>query len=231
MGCSLLISPTDRNLHHLGKVSSLPEKWGCDVVIRTPRYWAGVQRKELKDLIASVQDGRLAEEVQRMAACGRLDVQVLLVEGHLQWTVDGVLLGKGFGAQWTIAQHRGLLWSVRDRGIWVDTTRDLPDTAIWLQMFAAWCAKDRHHSLVRRPGAISAWGKPDNREYGIHMMQGLPGVGPELAERMWEEFGGVPWAWTVGQDELVKVPGIGKKKADAMLNMLRSPPRTVPPAP
>lgn len=216
----MLISPTDRQLHHLGRVSSLPEKWGCDVVIRTSRYWAGVQRKELADLIASVQDGRLAEEVQRMAACGRLHVRALLVEGKVNWTTDGILLGKGFGARWTVSQHRGLLWSVRDQGIWVDFTNDLFDTAVWLKMFESWCGKDRHYALMRRPGPVSAWGRPDSREYGIHILQGLPGVGPELAERMFDTFGGVPWAWTVGQDELVKIPGVGKKKAATMLSML-----------
>ncbi len=50
----MLISPTDRDLHQLGKVSSLPEKWGCDVLIRTSDKWIGVQRKELKDFITSV---------------------------------------------------------------------------------------------------------------------------------------------------------------------------------
>jgi ERCC4-type nuclease len=173
----------------------------------------------MADLIASVQDGRLAEEVQRMRACGRLDVQVVLVEGRPNWTIDGVLLGRGFGAQWTVAQHRGLLWSVRDMGVWVDTTDDLADTANWLTMFDRWCAKDRHYALIRRPGAVSAWGKPDNREYGIHLLQGLPGVGPEIAERIWDKYG-VPWAWTISESELKEVEGIGVKKATMMLSML-----------
>jgi ERCC4-type nuclease len=58
----------------------------------------------MRDLIASVQDGRLAEEVQRMAACGKLDVQVVLVEGRPNWTVDRVHLGRIYGAQWTLAR-------------------------------------------------------------------------------------------------------------------------------
>lgn len=217
----MLISPTDRELHQLGRVSSLPEKWGCDVLIRTDNdQWIGIQRKELKDFIASVQDGRLGEEVRRMNACGRLDVKVLLIEGRARWTNDGVYMGNGYGAQWTLAQHRGMLWSAQLKGLWVDWTDSIQETRVWLRMFEQWCEKNKHNALDRRPGAIGAWGTPDSREFGLHLIQGLPGIGPELAGRIYDEFKGVPWAWTVTLEQLMKVPGIGKKRAAEMLKTL-----------
>jgi DNA excision repair protein ERCC-4 len=217
----VLISPTDRDLHVLGKVSSLPEKWGCDVLIHTELgQWIGIQRKAIPDLIASVQDGRLAKEVQQMAACGRLDIRVLLIEGEAQWTTDGVYMSNGYGSQWTLAQHRGIMWSIHARGIWVDRTSGISDTRVWLRMFEQWCNKTKHEALDRRPAAFGVWGKPDNREYGVHLLQGLPNVGPELAGRIYDEFGGVPWQWRVTKDELMKVRGIGKKKAAELIATL-----------
>ena len=190
-------------------------------MFRTDEQWVGVQRKELKDFIASVQDGRLGEEVRRMNSCIHLGVKVLLIEGKAQWTNDGVFMGSGYGAQWTLAQHRGMLWSARSKGLWVDSTDSINETRVWLRMFEQWCCKAKHDALDRRPGARGAWGTPDSREYGLHLLQGLPGVGPELAGRVYDFFGGVPWKWAVTADELMKVPGIGKKRAQEMLNSLR----------
>src|SRR5436190_16440209 len=162
----MLISPTDRDLHTLGKVSSIPERWGCDVLFCANGEWVGVQRKELKDFIASVQDGRLGEEVRRMNTCAQLTVKVLLIEGVARWTTDGVFMGSGWGAQWTLAQHRGMLWSARSKGLWVDTTSSIQETRVWLRMFESWCDKNRHSALDRRPGPLGAWGKADSREWG-----------------------------------------------------------------
>lgn len=214
------MSPTDRDLHTIGQSSSLPEKWGCDVVIRTDRLWVGVQRKAIPDFISSIVDGRLAKEVQQMAACGRLDIKCLLIEGEAQWTDDGVYMGNGYGSSWTLAQHRGMLWSIRERGIWVDQTRSISETRVWLKMLEQWANKDKHQALDRRPAAFGAWGKPDSREFGLHLLQGLPNVGPELAARVYDTFGGVPWTWAIGVKELMAVPGIGQKKAEQMLSAI-----------
>lgn len=216
----MLVAPTEFDLKTIGKVSSLPEKWGCDILIRTSDKWVGVQRKAVPDFIASVIDGRLSKEVQQMSACGRLDVKVLLVEGDATFTSDGVYMSNGYGSQWTLAQHRGMLWSVASRGIWVDHTRSITETRVWLKMFEQWCSKERHSALDRRPAAIGSWGKPDSREFGLHLLQGLPNVGPELAARIYDNFGGVPWSWSVSEKELMAIPGVGKKRAAEMLGAI-----------
>jgi len=53
-----------------------------------------------------------------------------------------------------------------------------------------------------------------------HILQGFPGVGPELAGRMVDHFEGVPLTWTHAIDELMEVEGVGKKKAEGMVNAL-----------
>lgn len=220
----LLLSPTEHDLRTLGTVSSLPEKWGCDILIRTDRLWVGVQRKAIPDFIASIMDGRLAKEVQQMSACNRLDIKALLIEGEPQFTSDGIYMGNGYGSTFTLAQFRGVLWSARERGLWVDFTRSITETRVWLRMLEQWAGKDKHSALDRRPAAFGSWGKPDSREFGVHLLQGLPNVGPELAARIYDHFKGVPWSWTVDAQELMAISGLGKKRVAEMLSALKTPP-------
>jgi ERCC4-type nuclease len=51
-------------------------------------------------------------------------------------------------------------------------------------------------------------------------LQGFDGIGPELAERIVDHFGRVPLSWTVGEGELAKVKGLGKKKVAKMVKVL-----------
>lgn len=209
----MLIAPTEpAALKAIGSVSSLPEKFGADALFASHGEWVGIQRKELHDFIASVQDGRMAREV---AMLKRVNVAVLVIEGSPTWTMDGALMGKGFGTQWTLAQHRGYLWSVRAKGVWVDYTDDVQGTVSWIEMFRRWCDKAKHVGLDRRPGPINLWGKPENVDYACHILMGIPGVGPELARRLVDKFG-MPLEWRIDMAELVEVEGIGPKKARQM---------------
>lgn len=219
----MLISPAEPlPLRQIGTVSSLPEKWGCDILIRNNTGdWAGVQRKAIPDLIASVHDGRLSKELMQMASCDRLLVKILVIEGEPKWTNDGSLMTNGYGKPWLLSQHRGLLWSARLEGLWVDATTSLSSTIQWLSMFDSWWNKSKHQSLHRRPNAKGPWGTPDSTEFNCHLLMGIPQIGPELAKRIVEHFGGLPWAWTVTEKELMEVKGVGKKLAGDMMKALR----------
>lgn len=206
----MFIAPTEpKELKAIGTVALLPETYGVDVLFAARAQWFGVQRKELSDLIASVHDGRLGKEVSQMK---RLAQGMLLVEGRPQWTDDGELISNGLGYRWTKAQHRGLLWSVRSKGVWVDSTDNLRDTIAIVQMFESWMRKTKHVSLDRRPGPVSYYGKPDDHDYACHLVQGLPGVSETLAKRIVEKYG-VPFGWKISQDDLQSIQGIGKVKA------------------
>lgn len=176
----------------------------------------GVQRKTVDDLIASLQDGRLAKEIAQLRRCA---VAVLIVEGRLKWSSDGVLMGRDFGQPWTRTAHRNLLRSVQAEGVWVESSDDTADTVVAVLEMQAWCGK-KHTALLRRPGATSPWGKAGNAEWASHFLQGLDGIGPELAKNIIEKFGRVPLSWDVTADELKSVPGVGPKKAQQMIGAL-----------
>lgn len=207
----MFVSPAEpEKLRRNRKVSTLCEQRGADFLFVAHGQWVGIQRKEVKDLLASVADGRLQRELGMLQDC---TYRILIVEGKVQWTTEGVMVTNGYGRPWTKRQWWGALWTVRSKGIWVEFTESIDDTDYCVDSIEVWFGKDRHASLDRRPGPVSLWGKPSNEDYQRHLVMGLPGVGPELADRIVREFKGVPFGWRVGEDELMRVEGIGKVKA------------------
>lgn len=137
--------------------------------------------------------------------------------------MDGVLVGKGFGREWTYQMHEGMMWSMQDRGVWVWFTNDVAGTARSILDFEKWCKKDKHTALTRRPGpSKDLWGTVGSKDFGMHLLMGVDGVGPTLAEAIWDHFGQVPMRWSVGVKELMDVPGIGKKTAEKLISSLEA---------
>lgn len=178
--------------------------------------WWGVQRKEIKDFVASVNDGRLAMEVKQMAA---LEQGVVVVEGNVRWTLDGQLVGDSYGSTWDRQRHTSMLLSLQREDVWVMGSSDTTDTARLILDFERWVKKADHSSLKKRAGMVSPWGTRENRDYQIHLVMGLPGVGWELAERIVKTIG-MPFGCRVTREELLQVEGVGVKKADGILAAL-----------
>jgi DNA excision repair protein ERCC-4 len=217
----VIISPTEpKALRDLGEVSVFPEEFGCDLLFATNGHWAGVQRKEFKDLVASIQDGRLGEQIAKMKA-SNLDYLLIVVEGTVKWTDSGFLVSK-WGKGVSRSQVRKVLWTVRQTGVWIDYSESIDDTIKLVKAFEEWCDKEHHASLGNRPGPSTGWGKASNKEWLAHFLQGLPGVGAATAARMIEHFDGSPVAWNITKEQLLEIPGIGPKKVEAMWNALHA---------
>jgi ERCC4-type nuclease len=219
----VLVSPTEpAPIRALGTTSSLPERYGSDVLFDvTPLGRVGIQRKTVRDLFASITDGRLTRSVAAMSA---LDVAVLVVEGDLRWTEEGVAEPADGSARpvtsWRREAYRSLLWSIRARGIWVETVSDIEETVTTVRSLHRWASKSGHDALDRRPGPRGV----DAAE--LHILQGLAGIGPRLATRILEHFHGLPIAWTVTERELAAVRGLGPVRARRLAESLagHSPP-------
>lgn len=216
---AIFVAPTEPpKLKGLGKSSSTPEKYGVDFLIPVKGLGlAGIQRKEIKDFIASVHDGRLNKELAQMHA---LKLRVLLIEGRLKWTRDGELVVSDY-TRISRRQFRGLLWSARLLGAWVDFTTTLQETHDYIGEFGRWASKDDHSSLLRRPGPKpDAWGRVTNEAWGIHILTSFPGIGTETARNIVRHFGSVPLGWQVTESELMEVKGIGKGRARKLMEAL-----------
>ena len=216
----MLISPTEpKQFHAIGTVSSTPERYGADFLILGHKQRVGVQRKQFPDdLLASLTDGRLYDQLPRLSD---LDRALLVIEGHGQWTEDGELIGNKY-QRMNISQFYGLLYTIMFEfgvpSIWVGSMRDTIEVLVSLE---AWSKKKKHKALTQRPGpSKSTWGSTSEQHFAQHILQGFPGVGPELAGRIVEKFEGVPLTWTHSVDELMEVEGLGKVKAKTMYDAL-----------
>lgn len=214
----LWISPAERApVSNLGQSSSLPEQLGSDILWDSKHGLVGVQRKEVKDLIASVRDGRLGKELIQMQS---LKLKFLIVEGTPQWDGQGNLMSDH--ANWNVRQHMGVLLSVQTKGVLVLTSRNALNTCAVVEYLVKWCEKDDHvSSLIARPGpAKNGWGDLSQRDTAIHVYSGAPGVGPTLAARMFDA-GIKLLVCGTSEEELMKLPGIGASKASAILKGIK----------
>jgi ERCC4-type nuclease len=216
VGGDVLVSPAEPlELRRLGSVSSTPEKHGADFLFFGKQVgMVGVQRKEINDLIASINDDRLTREIPLLQ---RLDVGVVLIEGRIEWTNDGFLLAAS--SQFTKAQYLGTLWSLQSLGLWTSFTDSQTETIRYLSLFSRWIQKEKHTGLVRRSqkAARNEYGIKDDRAWQIFVMQSFPGIGYERAKAIVDHYGGLPLAWT---GKLEEVDGIGKQTAQRLGRML-----------
>jgi ERCC4-type nuclease len=205
-------------LKEIGKVSAKPERYGADFLIRGNGKLMGVQRKLFPDdLVASLNDGRLYEQIHKMQG---LDYAIYLMEGFGKWSHDGFLIDHNSKAVFTIQQIRGLMFSLRfEYGMFVVQTKDMRDTAETLMDLEHWLRKAKHDSLKRRPGPKrDGWGKVSSRDFSLHLLQSFEGVGPDLAGKIFDHFGRLPFAWDISPEQLREVPFVGPKTVERLFD-------------
>jgi ERCC4-type nuclease len=227
----ILVAPTEPNsIKTLGKISSLPEKHGCDILFCTNSQWHGLQRKELNDLLVSLGDGRLTLEINQMITSPLLSTSALLIEGTPTWTNEGTLK-KEYGSPYTIHQHNGLLLSLANKGISTVFSPGLHLTSAIISSWATYQSKEQHRSLLARPKtpAKNRWGVASNREYQIYLLQSIPAVGIDAATLIVDAFGGLPLKWTCSKDELLAIHGIGQKTVARMAEAVQGLAESVAP--
>lgn len=207
----IYVAPTEPpQLRLLGETRR--EAWGCDVVIEE-KVAVGIQRKTVADLVASLEDGRLQRDIMEMRAgviARELDAAVLLVEGDLK--------SVSARTRWTDVALRKILWHAQAKGLWVERTRRLGETCDVVRWMAAWAEKPTSKTLETKPKDWRGTGFDPKKERGVWMIQTLPGIGPELAARIYEEVG-VPFTLSVDEKKLLSVKGLGKGKLEAIKEM------------
>lgn len=217
---TVLVSPTEpAPIKTLGAVSSLPERYGADVLIVGKWGLFGVQRKEVTDLVASLRGDRVAREIGQQKA---LNGVVWMIEGNWKWTQDGRSL---VVPSFTLTQFRGVLLSLQSHGCWVVLTQDHADTIASVLQLTRYLEKDQHLSLTNRPNPQNDWGKSTSRDWACHLLQSFDGIGPKQAGQIYEHFKGLPMAWTVTQEQLMEVRGIGKARAKTLYEGLNEVPK------
>ena len=188
-----------------GVVQEFLARTDCEVTIRRlplGDYQVGgrllFERKTLPDLVASIADGRLFRQACRLAASPFRGV--ILLEGRARDISETGMSREAI---------QGALVSVCVMlGIPLLRSRDASESAK-LMIYAA----QQMHSMAS--GALPRFcARPKSkRRIQLHILQGLPGVGPARANCLLEKYGSVEAALSANADELALLSGIGKTTA------------------
>jgi ERCC4-type nuclease len=220
----LLISPTEHELQSLLKgredkwrVSSLPESHGCDIFSLTKAGVIGFQRKTIPDLLASLQDGRLYKELSQLSVSATVIYSFLIVESAFTTTTDGQYYTQ---ANLSTSTFRSIIAKFHLFGVGFFPSSDPSDTLYTVTTVSRYLSSGRAQTIQRPKQVTNTWGQITNEEYGVFLLQSFPGIGPKVARSIYQHFGGVPIAWSVTADELARVPGIGRVRAERLLAAL-----------
>jgi ERCC4-type nuclease len=221
---TFLVSPTEPpKLREAGATSPIAETYGADILVPAHGYFIGVQRKQFPgDFLSSLHDGRLGDSLIKLTKC---EMRILLLEGDPAWSVNGHLEGYPHGASFTRKQLTGLILSAAlELGVLTVWTKNLAETIDYLSLVEAWGQKEKHQSLFTRAGIPGKDGRKrrhSKRDWVVHMLQGFDGIGPELANSIFDEFGRAPFQLTPEDEErLGEVPKIGPKRVKAIKEVL-----------
>jgi len=221
---NFLISPTEpKKLRKLVKdiaiEASFCEENGADFALFTNQGIVLIQRKTISDLVASVDDGRLAMQFSLMREYG--DFQVLALEGKPRYRNEQLLLGRRTG-RWTRLGFRNLLRSIYYiEGIYIERTNDIQDTIECLKTLQAYFDADKHSAIHVRPRLNTSWLIPTRQERYLFFLQGLPSIKIVRAMALAEVFKSPLELFGADMQALKSVPGIGDVVAEGIYNFLR----------
>ena len=168
-----------------------------------------VERKTLPDMMASIVDGRMFRQAMRLVS-SEFD-PLLILEGTSADTR---------GARVSREAVQGAMITVSViLGIPVLRSHSPQETA-WLMVRAAVQVKKVISGNTHRPG----YRPKGRRKRQLSILQGLPRIGPERAERLLDRFGSIQNVINASYDELLSVDGIGKDTARKIQDILNEPP-------
>jgi Fanconi anemia group M protein len=157
-----------------------------------------VERKTTRDFIISIIDGRLFSQASRLKKS--TEKPIIVIEGkdlyHTGYAMDPQAI-KGAITSLSTAWYIPVILSKNVNG-----------TADFLVMTGV---QDREYQSLY----MKRWGRKPKRikRLRLHILQGLPQIGPKTANRMLEHFGSIEKVITAGESELASVEGIGTKRA------------------
>ncbi len=163
-----------------------------------------VERKSIKDLIASVFDGRLFDQCNRLKE--HFQFPIILMEGNvdeiIEITENPLIF---YGAVSSIAL---------DFKIPIIATPSADHTA---KLLISMCSRKE---IPKGPFLKKIKKSNDVQKQQLTALSSLPGVGEKLSVRMLEKFGSPLKVFNASSTELAKVEGLGNARAKKIKKML-----------
>lgn len=168
------------------------------------------ERKTTADLVAAIISGRLFSQALRLAVTPLRHALILEGTGR-ELAESGMHWGAIQGALVTVTLFCGIPL-LRTR---------TPEETVRTMLFAAQQGQTYAIGALPRPG----YRPRGKRARQLFILQGLPGIGPERARRLLARFGAVESVIKARAEELIEVPGIGKRTADRVRWCVEQPRR------
>ena len=163
-----------------------------------------VERKSIKDLMASIFDGRLYDQCNRLKE--NFEHPIVLVEGNvdeIEEITDNPLVFYGALSRVTLEFKIPII--------------PTPSASHTAKLLVALCSK--------KDGPKGPYLKKIKKSSNLETQQlstlcSLPGIGEKFAVRMLEKFGTPLKVFSATTSELAKVEGLGESRAKKIKNML-----------
>ena len=164
-----------------------------------------IERKTYADLAMSLADGRLFPQAASLARSPHRPV--VLLEGPKPAKMPDVHPHALKGAMISLA----VMWRLP-----VLHARD-PEDSLRVLRFVA------HQLGNLDPGILQRYDRKPKRlaSRKLHVLQGLPGIGPALASGLLLQFGSIERVVAADEDALMQVRGVGRKKAARIRELVR----------
>jgi len=159
------------------------------------------ERKTLVDLAASIKDGRIFKQGCKLAQSDKRSI--IILEG-----TSNDLVSSGMRRE---SIQGALITLTVFLGIPLLRSRNLQETAN-LMLYTARQNQSITSGALYRHG-VRPRGK---RKTQLHILQGLPGIGPERALTLLDRFSTVEAVLTASAEELAMIKGIGKHTAESI---------------
>jgi Fanconi anemia group M protein len=167
----------------------------------------GVERKSVGDFLQSIVDKRLLSQAKQLSET--FERPVLVLEGEGLYSRRAIHPNAIRGALAALAV---------DFGVSIIPTQDEKETAAVLAIIARREQTERAREVAIR-GEAKGLTLPEQQRF---IVEGLPGVSAVLAERLLMHFKTPERVMSASEEELQKVPGIGKVKAKEIKRVLSS---------
>jgi DNA excision repair protein ERCC-4 len=164
-----------------------------------------IERKTVKDLWASLHDGRLFRQLHQLSTCPPLK-PLLIIEGIEDVTVKRIAPGGSERMLWVASIMFGVP-TLR--------TKDITNTARcirWIAMHSNNKPSRARSQHRHRPALLS--------EQQIYVLSALPGIGIARAEALLQRFGSIRAVMAADIDAICETPGISTALAERIVGLL-----------
>lgn len=172
-----------------------------------------VERKEIGDYLRSLNDGRRDEQLYNMSYSFPLSYVIVI------GSASRALRGTKMTINAYISSLVGCSLKRSPDGVGGQVVTVNLETEQEFVLFLKYLdEKVKEGTFARVPVMQKRAWKPE--ELLVYVVSSLPGIGTKTANKLLEHFGSVRAVMNASKDELMKVEGVGQKRADEIHNVL-----------